>query len=235
MAPKTYTGDRLDAIAAESATKMKGLLQNGSLTCEYINNEENISLKWSDHATFRWLIECAGYKDTREMSVRCNHVAERGVYFPDRWKTALDCLTLHEQIQERAGDVMEFGVSNVTCELLGQAKNTFDDRIGKTVALNDNGSRVVYLLCGHIENDEWMVHNGSYINDELDSNPFQEKDLISKNIVADAWDTTQSRRLRSNSHMNKLRGYVQVNEYLWCELDLPKWAASRQRKKSWSF
>ena len=217
MAPKKYTLERLNEIAVDSATKMKGLLQSGHLTCEYICDKDNTITK-SDLLSFRWYVESSGYNDTYEVTARCNHVVERGIPFPDRWRTALKCLKLHDQVRECTGNVMEFGASNVKCELLGQAKIQCDDRIGKTVALNNNGSRVVYLLCGHVENDEWMLHNGSYIDNELDSNPFQEKDLICKNIVADAWDVTQSKRLRSNNHMKTLRGYVQVNDYLWSEI-----------------
>ena len=218
MAPKRYTRERLNEIEVDSAAKLKGLLENGDLTCEYAHDEEHETIKGVDNVNFRWYIETVGYSDTHEMTLKCNNVAERGVKFPDRWRTALKCLKLHDHVRECTENVMEFGVSNVKCELLGQAKHQCDDRIGKAVALNNNGSRVVYLLCSHVENDEWMIHNGSYINNELDSNPFQEKDLVCKNIVADAWDATQSKRLRSNSHMNALRGYVQVNDYLWSEL-----------------
>ena len=49
----------------------------------------------------------------------------------------------------------------------------------------------------------------------LATNPFQEKDLLRKDIMREAWDASQSKRLRSNNHLNALRGYVQVNDYLW--------------------
>ena len=62
------------------------------------------------------------------------------------------------------------------------------------------------------------MHKGSYENGSLATNPFQEKDLICKDIMRVAWDTNQSKRLRSNNHLNTLRGYVQVNDYLWCEI-----------------
>ena len=77
---------------------------------------------------------------------------------------------------------------------------------------------MVYLLCGHIETDEWFVHGGTYEDGSLATNPFQEKDLLRKDIMREAWDISVSKRLRSNSHLNALRGYVQVNDYLWCEI-----------------
>jgi len=219
MSPKTYTPERLNELAVDSATKMtSSLLEGGHLTCEYMRDEESTSLKWSDHVKFRWRIESAGYNDSYETTTRCDNVPERGVKFPERWRTALQCLKLHDRVHECAGDAMDLGASNVTCELLALAKNPRDDRIGKAVAPNDNGSRVVYLLCGHIEHDDWMLHNVSHVDDQLDSNPFQEKDLVIKDIVKDAWDVTQRKRLRTNSHMNVLRGYAQANDYLWCEI-----------------
>ncbi len=145
MAPKKYTTGRLNEIAVESATKMKGLLQSGDLTCEYMHDEEHETIKGVDDVKFRWYIETTGYSDTYEMTLKCNNVAERGVKFPDRWRTALKYLKLHDHVRECTENVMEFGVSNVKCELLGQAKHQCDDRIGKTVALNIHGSRVVHF------------------------------------------------------------------------------------------
>ncbi len=68
------------------------------------------------------------------------------------------------------------------------------------------------------DDNEWFVHKGSYENGSLAANPFQEKDLMHRNIATEAWDVSVTKRLRSNSHLNDLRGYVQVNDYLWCEL-----------------
>ena len=121
-------------------------------------------------------------------------------------------------VGESTKDVTEFGASNVKCELLGQAKKVINSSIGKTIALNDKGSRVVYLLCGHIHRHETFVHRGSYEDGSLATNPFQEKDLLRKDIMREAWDISVSKRLRSNNHLNALRGYVQVNDYLWREI-----------------
>ena len=65
MAPKKYTPERLNEIAVDSAAKITSLLsQGGHLTCEYIHDDENMSLKWSDHVKFQWNIESSGYKDS---------------------------------------------------------------------------------------------------------------------------------------------------------------------------
>ena len=153
MAPRRYTRERLDGIVHDSVAKMESSLQSCTLTCEYLHRGEDEFVKGSDALNFVWKIEAAGYCDTYETTVRCYHAVERGVPFTDRWKTALNCLTLSDTVRQSAENVTELGASDVKCELLGQAKEVMDDSLGKTIALNDGGSRVVYLLCGQIEND----------------------------------------------------------------------------------
>ena len=99
----------------------------------------------------------------------------------------LNCLTLSDTVRESAKDVTELGASNVKCELLGQAKKVMDDSIGKAIALNDDGPRVVYFLCGRAENDERFAHKGSNENWSLARNPFQEQDLMCRNTGKEAW------------------------------------------------
>ena len=41
MAANTYTRERLEGIAADSAVKMKGFVPNGKLTCEYSQQATN--------------------------------------------------------------------------------------------------------------------------------------------------------------------------------------------------
>jgi len=168
--------------------------------------------------SFLWEIDASGYNDQCKVEAKCGNVVARGVPFPERWKTALNCLSLHEQIQDSASGVTEFGISDVKCELLGQARAPMGGSIGKAIPLNDNGCRVVYILCGQVDDDEWFCHKGSYENGSLATNPFQEKDLMYRNIATETWDASVNKRLRSNSHLNILRGYVQINDYLWCEL-----------------
>ena len=73
--------------------------------------------------------------------------------------------------------------------------------VGKTVALNANGARIVYFLCAHVRGSEWLCHKGSLIDGALAENPFAEQDLICKDIDAEAWDTSISKRLRSVGFM----------------------------------
>ena len=83
MAPKRYTRERLDGIAADSAAKMKGLVPNGTLTCEYLHQEKDVTVKGSDTLSFLWEIESSGYGDTYNFTARCDNVVARGVPFPD--------------------------------------------------------------------------------------------------------------------------------------------------------
>ena len=85
------------------------------------------------------------------------------------------CLSLSDTVRQSAENVTELGASDVKCELLGQAKRVMDDSIGKTIALNDGGSRVVYLLCGPIENHEWFVTKALMKMDLWQRTHFKEK------------------------------------------------------------
>ena len=115
-------------------------MPNGKLTCEYLHQGAETIVRGADDLSFLWQIEASGYSDQCKVEAKCGNVVARGVPFPERWKTALNCLSLHEQIRDSANGVTEFGISDVKCEVLGQAKKVVDSSIGKTIALNDNGS-----------------------------------------------------------------------------------------------
>jgi len=92
---------------------MKASVPNGKLTCEYLHQGVDTTIKGSDALRFLWKIEAVGYCDTCETKARCNSVVERGVPFPDRWKTALNCLTLSDAVAESNKNVTELGASSV--------------------------------------------------------------------------------------------------------------------------
>ena len=90
MAPKkSYTRERLDGIAADSAVKMKGFMPNGKLTCEYLHQGAETTVRGADDLSFLWEIEASGYNDQCKVEAKCGNVATRGVPFPERWRTAL--------------------------------------------------------------------------------------------------------------------------------------------------
>ena len=53
MAPKkSYTRERLDGIAADSAVKMKGLVPTGKLTREYLHQGVETTVRGADDLSF---------------------------------------------------------------------------------------------------------------------------------------------------------------------------------------
>ena len=90
-----------------------------------------------------WKISSCGYNDQFEIEAKCGNVIERGVPFLDRWHTATKALSLHRQVRESVNHVTEFGVSDVRCELIGQAKEASDNTVEKIIALDDEGNRTV--------------------------------------------------------------------------------------------
>ena len=110
---KRYTRERLDGVAASSADKMKDYVPNGKLTCEYVQMNTDESIKGSDTLNFTWAIEIDGYSDTETTTARCNSVVERGVSFPERWKTSLNYLTSRGVVGESIKNVTDIGVCDI--------------------------------------------------------------------------------------------------------------------------
>ena len=113
----------------------------------------------------------------------------------------------------------EPGLTYVECRVLGRAKAPTDTDVGKLVALSSDGARVSYFKCARISGDTWLVHSGTYKETgELDQdNPFDEKDLVVKDIVADAWGKAD-KRLRASGDLKYLRGIVKGSDHRWNHL-----------------
>ena len=108
-------------------------------------------------------------------------------------------------------------LSDLVCKVVGYPKpvSTAGPQ-GRLVALNVDGQRVVYFLCAHIADDDWLVHRGSFKDGVLDeTDAFQEKDLVVKNIRTEAWGQTRNRHLRSSDATNTMRNLVQGGDYTW--------------------
>ena len=209
MAPKAkYTCERIANIAARSASAARANFGTHAvieqLLCEYLQQSDETdarnkdgSLKRGAMLTFRWHFKGAGYEETCDITARCNSVAEREVPFPDTWQTAVQCLSLDQIAEKSARNVREQepSLTEVQCQVLGQVKpipsvvDAASPSPGKSVALSVNGSRVVYLLCAHVEGESWLCHRGTFADGELDKDsPLAEKDLVAKDIVAEEWD-----------------------------------------------
>ena len=75
----------------------------------------------------------------------------------------------------------------------------------------------MYFLCACVEGDVWLVHRGSYKGTgDLDENePFDEKDLVVKNVSTEAWNMKDRRRLRTSSAVNTMRVLMQSKDRRW--------------------
>ncbi len=196
MAPKKiYSNQRFAEIAAESAAKARGTYPNSlpmDLSCEHLPEFDKAfchndgKLRRDTPLTFRWRVKCAGYEATHDVNARCNNATERGVPLPEHWRTAMQCLTLDARADASTGDMRETGVSQVRCEVLGQARllepsraESEEPETGKIIALRTGESRVVFFLCAHVHGNEWLCHRGSFVDGALAENPFQEKVIVS--------------------------------------------------------
>ena len=234
MAPKgKHTRNSMAAYAAESATKYKAQFANTNaledLTCEYIHAPEESdiqadgSLRWAAQLTFRWRLRTSsGHEECYDITSRASHVPTRKVPFPSHWVTAVQCQRLDALAEESAGKVHDHSVSDVRCLALGQAKEPpapdGGTGVGRTVALQVDGLRVVFLMCAQVRDGQWLCHRGSFLGDTLAEDPLQEADLVLKDVVADAWDASLTKRLRSTGSMNFLRALVKASDRAWCEL-----------------
>ena len=233
MAHPKYSRNRMAECAAAAAIESRRELPNNSaleaLTCEYIHapNEDTTcsdgSLRRTALLTFRWRLKTnAGHEERCDVLVRTNNATQQGVPLPKHWTTAMACLSLERWCEEGRRKVRDPDARDVQCVPLGQVKQPLPPAdgtgAGRTVALHVHGQRVIFLLCAHVQDSLWLCHRGSFAGDSLAEDPFQESDLAQKDIVADAWETSRTKRLRSTGSMNVLRGLVQSLDHSWCQL-----------------
>ena len=207
MAPKSkYTRNAISNAAAQAAEHAKAELNSAAirlLTCDQIEGEEKCDqhnrVYQTSHITFRWHIALAsGYDTSADVAVLCKNVMKSGVPLPEHWDLNVKFLGLGEATTEAASKVHVPGFTDVRAEVLGRAKfvepATVDGpAVGKVVALNVEGCRKSFFLCARVKDDEWLCHGGSFVDGALAENPFDERDLVTKNIVADAWDSSRTK------------------------------------------
>ena len=180
MAPKRkFTRELFESIAESSAAKERDKCSSGVLlNCEYLHEpdeapaKEDGTLRRETSLTFRWKVEGRGVNECCEVQVRANHATERGVAIPELWRTAMQCFDLDRSAEQSASDARsrEAGLTDIECLYVGRAKTPMEGT-GKVVALNLNGARAACLLCAHVENEEWLVHRGSFVEGQLADNP----------------------------------------------------------------
>ena len=193
MAPrKKYSNACIAEAAAKAAADAKSKLPNAiaiqHLSCEHLVDASSADVKRNAPVKFRWRIQHGVYDAAAEVEVLCHNVVNKGVPLPEHWHTAMQFLALSDIATSSARKVCDARFTDVRCVLLGQAAAKFGSRgrVGQSIALNVGGERTVFLLCCHVENNDWLCHRGSFADGALAANPFHEHDLVCKNIVKDA-------------------------------------------------
>ena len=124
------------------------------------------------------------------------------------------------------------------CLLLGQPKQSklppadAGNVPGKVVALQIGSSRFEFFLCAHVRDDVYWCHRGSFLDDTFDAeNPFDEKDLLLKDIFKASQELSQSKkRIRVHHHPGELRETALNSPDAWNRLvATSKWKAEELR------
>jgi hypothetical protein len=187
---------------------------------------------------FRWRAQGVGFDKTFVTTKTCNKVQQRSIPFPDCWRVALKCKSLPVIIDEAARKFRKETRMQVDCLLLGQPKHSklppadAGNVPGKVVALQIGSSRFEFLLCAHVRGDVWWCHRGSFLNDTFDAeNPFDEKDLLLKDIFKASQELSQSRkRIRVHHRPGELREAALNSPDAWNRLvATSKWKAEELR------
>ena len=179
-------------------------------------------------ASFRWHVLGEGVDELHTTKMNCKNAVRRGVPFPDAWFMALRCSGLASIARESARKVYEQQVIYTQCCFLGQPRKSPLPRPstshapGATVMLQtDGGARLAYLLCAHVREDCWYCHRGSFAGNTLDDdNPFDEKDLVMKDILRDAWEDgpPPKRQMRPQLSGGQLRNAARQRQAAWEQL-----------------
>ncbi len=192
----------------------------------------NAKLKTRSQLAFEWVAAFGEIYEAVVVHVKCGNAFQQGIPKPEGWETALRNSKLHEAARAAACSLQANEIySNIDCRALGVPKvapvGNGDDEVGGIVHLKEpDATRQDYLLCAHVRDSTWICHKGSHDPDRgghlHEENPFNDLDLIQKDISADKFDFTvvPSRRIRVRDHI-KITGR-----------DLQ--AAARSQSDSWN-
>ena len=226
-----YTKENISKIAEETANKEKAQNTKGvpfQLTC-YLPEGLGASL-FNIDGTFKrqadipleWKFEYHNRVEKSQVSVRCNNAVDRAtIPLPIGWAHALRSVGLNDLAAASAQRVCtREKLTKVTCELLGQpvlpqtvASELFP---GKAVPLNDNGTRMVYLLVAHVLANDWLCHMGTrLLDDSLDElQPFRENELALRNVSTELCSNAGT-RLRTTPSTKQIRVLAQSGDEAW--------------------
>ena len=130
----SFSHDRLQRLgkeAAERARRKENLAHSVVLTCEYIGTpiaegryDAKSTATENASFAFQWHAKAGSIEAMRVTTVRCDHLADRGVPFPQGWRVALQNLDLDEIVAKGLERViLQSRVHSVRCQLLGKARH----------------------------------------------------------------------------------------------------------------
>ena len=92
MGPKAaYTAERLRAFGAKAVENAKKRFPDCDFACDYTGCEGAVSRR--SQVSFKWCVGLGTCGESFTVEMSCRH-AERGVRFPDHWRTAIPCARL---------------------------------------------------------------------------------------------------------------------------------------------
>ena len=228
MAPKIrYDAAEMQVKANEAAEKeIKSVTKEGvvfprsaEVTCEYLGVLKDDGFTLEAKPTLRSTV---GYKwSYRDNSVDVTHIkkarydysAEHSTSLPEQWKTALKCKRLPDIAR---GSAVLFeqqsGLRDVSCLVVGVPRPVtvhIDGRIelGYILKLAMGIAPVEHALCAQVRGQSWLCHRGSFQGCALSTTPFDEADLVLKDLEIDLWVEGMARprkRVRTHLHLGVL-------------------------------
>ena len=126
--PAGFSVERLQRFGSEAVRKERRKQQINhavTLSCEYLGvaaGEDRfdpaLAAQASLHVGFAWRVTTNVYEHSRNVPVRCDNLAARGVPFPPGWKVALQYLDLDEIVNDTVKRVVDqSGSPGVRCQL----------------------------------------------------------------------------------------------------------------------
>ena len=220
MAPKTlYDAAEMQAKANRAAEKETRILaregaelpRSAEVTCEYLGVLKADGFTLEAKPTLRSTV---GYKwSYRDNAVDVSHTkkarydysVEHNTSLPEQWRTALKRLPGIAR-ESAALFEEESGLRDVNCRVVGVPRPVaihLDGRIelGSILKLAMGIAPVEYALCAQVHDQSWLCHRGSFQGSTLSTTPFDEADLVLKDLGVDIWVEGMERpRKRARAH-----------------------------------
>ena len=159
MAPKgAYTAELAQSFGAKAVKEAKERFGDCEFACKYLGGAGAVARR--SQVSFEWQVRLAACIFVCVVEMNCRH-AERGVRFPDHWRTAIPCARLRNLATQSAVELKSTSsVLSLSCTMLGVPKCAPVPLAGATcvpgavVQLQArNLARQDFLLAAHIDGD----------------------------------------------------------------------------------